>query len=234
MLVRLSSDIHHANVQRVETPRIWSVTFCARLVLQMGLLFSLLLGILFSLLLGMRFLSLDFLLCFLDVHGVDDQAHQLLDVCMACETSLFLGVFDVLNDGGDVAPLVNQAERVPVAQRQASSVSLLVSLKTTDRAPPSFFHHNKRPAISSQDQSAGRVLPCTTQTRSPTHPHDTTSRLPPYTAQRDLCLVQCVCFFVLGTIRTGTMRVIHITVKTEETQRLRIKFVLYCPTCAST
>ena len=33
-------------------------------------------------------------------------------------------------------------------------------------------------------------------------------------------------FFVLETIRTGTMRVIHITVKTEETQRLRIKFVL--------
>ena len=33
--------------------------------------------------------------------------------------------------------------------------------------------------------------------------------------------------FVLETIRT---RVIHITVKTEETQRLRIKFVLYCPT----
>ena len=36
--------------------------------------------------------------------------------------------------------------------------------------------------------------------------------------------------FVLETIRTSTMRVIHITVKTEETQRLRIKFVLYCPT----
>ena len=29
------------------------------------------------------------------------------------------------------------------------------------------------------------------------------------------------------------MRVIHIPVKTEETQRLRIKFVLYCPICAS-
>ena len=64
---------------------------------------------------------------------------------------------------------------------------------------------------------------------------------------------------VLETIRTGAMRVVHITVKTEETQRLRIKFVLvlsylnsnttctvlpefkhnvcqqfalYCPTCA--
>ena len=28
------------------------------------------------------------------------------------------------------------------------------------------------------------------------------------------------------------MRVIHIPVKTEVTQRLRIKFVLYCPICA--
>ena len=36
----------------------------------------------------------------------------------------------------------------------------------------------------------------------------------------------------LETIRTGGMRVIHIPVKTEETQRLRIKFVLYCPICA--
>ena len=35
-----------------------------------------------------------------------------------------------------------------------------------------------------------------------------------------------VCCFVLETIRTGTMRVIHIPVKTEETQILRIKFVL--------
>ena len=34
--------------------------------------------------------------------------------------------------------------------------------------------------------------------------------------------------FALETIRTSAMRVIHITVKTEETQRLRIKFVLYC------
>ena len=33
----------------------------------------------------------------------------------------------------------------------------------------------------------------------------------------------------METIRTGAMRVIHIPVKTEETQRLRIKFVLYCP-----
>ena len=37
---------------------------------------------------------------------------------------------------------------------------------------------------------------------------------------------QTLGLFVLETIRTGTMRVIHITVKTEETQRLRIKFVL--------
>ena len=33
-----------------------------------------------------------------------------------------------------------------------------------------------------------------------------------------------VFVFVLETIRTGAMRVIHIPVKTEETQRLRIKF----------
>ena len=38
--------------------------------------------------------------------------------------------------------------------------------------------------------------------------------------------------FVLETIRTGAMRIIHIPVKTEETQRLRIKFVLCCPICA--
>ena len=43
-----------------------------------------------------------------------------------------------------------------------------------------------------------------------------------------LCLF--VCFLSLETIRTSAMYVIHITVKTEETQRLRIKFVLYCPT----
>ena len=36
--------------------------------------------------------------------------------------------------------------------------------------------------------------------------------------------------FVLDKIRTSAMRVIHITVKTEETQRLRVKFVLYCLT----
>ena len=35
-----------------------------------------------------------------------------------------------------------------------------------------------------------------------------------------------VLFFVLETIRTGAMRVVHITVNTEETQILRIKFVL--------
>ena len=40
----------------------------------------------------------------------------------------------------------------------------------------------------------------------------------------------CGMFFVLETVRTSAMRVIHITVKTEETQRLRIKFVLYCST----
>ena len=32
--------------------------------------------------------------------------------------------------------------------------------------------------------------------------------------------------FVLETVRTSAMRVIHISVKTEETQILRIKFVL--------
>ena len=36
--------------------------------------------------------------------------------------------------------------------------------------------------------------------------------------------------FVLETIRTGAMRVIHVIVKTEETQKLRMKFVLYCTT----
>ena len=36
---------------------------------------------------------------------------------------------------------------------------------------------------------------------------------------------------VLETMRTGAMRVVHIPVKTEETQRLRIKFVLNCPIC---
>ena len=39
-------------------------------------------------------------------------------------------------------------------------------------------------------------------------------------------------FFFFLTIRTGAMRVVHIPVKTEETQRLRIEFVLYCPICA--
>ena len=34
------------------------------------------------------------------------------------------------------------------------------------------------------------------------------------------------CLFVLETIRTGAMRVVHITVNTEESQILRIKFVL--------
>ena len=34
--------------------------------------------------------------------------------------------------------------------------------------------------------------------------------------------------FVLETIRTGAMRVIHVIVKTQETQNLRMKFVLYC------
>ena len=36
--------------------------------------------------------------------------------------------------------------------------------------------------------------------------------------------------FVLETIRTGAMRVIHVIVKTEETQKLRMKFVRYCTT----
>ena len=39
----------------------------------------------------------------------------------------------------------------------------------------------------------------------------------------------CDCLFVLETIRTGAMRVI---LKTAETQRLRVKLVLYCPICA--
>ena len=37
---------------------------------------------------------------------------------------------------------------------------------------------------------------------------------------------------VLETIRTSAMRVVHIPVQTEETQRLRIKIVLCCPICA--
>ena len=36
--------------------------------------------------------------------------------------------------------------------------------------------------------------------------------------------------FVLETTRTSAMRVIHVIVKTEETQRLRIEFVLQCTT----
>ena len=35
-----------------------------------------------------------------------------------------------------------------------------------------------------------------------------------------------IIFVVLETVRTSAMRVIHISVKTEETQILRIKFVL--------
>ena len=39
------------------------------------------------------------------------------------------------------------------------------------------------------------------------------------------------CFvLLLETIRTSAMRVIHITVKTEVTQKLRIMFVLCCST----
>ena len=44
------------------------------------------------------------------------------------------------------------------------------------------------------------------------------------------CVCLFVCLFVLETIRTSAMRVIHVIVKTEETQKLRIKFVLYCTT----
>ena len=43
-------------------------------------------------------------------------------------------------------------------------------------------------------------------------------------------LVPWCLFFVLETIRTSAMRVIHIIVKTEETQKLSIVFVLYCAT----
>ena len=42
--------------------------------------------------------------------------------------------------------------------------------------------------------------------------------------------VLLIVFVVLETIRTGAMRVIHVIVKTEETQKLRMKFVLYCTT----
>ena len=37
---------------------------------------------------------------------------------------------------------------------------------------------------------------------------------------------QILFVFVLETIRTNAMRVIHVIVKTEETQKLHIKFVL--------
>ena len=40
----------------------------------------------------------------------------------------------------------------------------------------------------------------------------------------------CQCLFILETIRTSAMRVIHVTVMAEETPRLRVEFVLYCPT----
>ena len=53
----------------------------------------------------------------------------------------------------------------------------------------------------------------------------TTARNASPTASRRVVRQQPLCF-VLETIRTGAMRVIHITVKTEETQILRIKFVL--------
>ena len=42
-----------------------------------------------------------------------------------------------------------------------------------------------------------------------------------------LTAVLIMFVFVLETIRTSTMRVIHIIVKTEQTQKLRIIFVLY-------
>ena len=44
--------------------------------------------------------------------------------------------------------------------------------------------------------------------------------------------IMIIVFFFFETIRTGAMGVIHIPVKTEETRRLRIKFVLCCPICA--
>ena len=52
-------------------------------------------------------------------------------------------------------------------------------------------------------------------------------------SETEVCFLHVQLLFVLETIRTGAMRAIHIPVKTEETQRLRIKFVLYCPICAS-
>ena len=45
------------------------------------------------------------------------------------------------------------------------------------------------------------------------------------------CFVSALFVFVWETIRTSAMRVIHITVKTKETQKLRIMFVLCCSTC---
>ena len=56
--------------------------------LPMGMICCLLLAVLFM---PMAMLFL-FLVCSLDVLGVDDQAHHLLDVCIAFETS-FAGAF---------------------------------------------------------------------------------------------------------------------------------------------
>ena len=93
------------------SPRCCTVTCCARLSMRLGMLlrfynsrFSPLLGMLlrFCCWLGMLFLpahgnallSFDFLVCSLDVPGVDDHAHHLLDVCIECESSFALTVVE--------------------------------------------------------------------------------------------------------------------------------------------
>ena len=55
-------------------------------------------------------------------------------------------------------------------------------------------------------------------------------RSSPSRAPAQLISAMSLLLFVFGTIRTNAMRVIHIIVKTEEKQRLRIVFVLFCST----
>ena len=50
-------------------------------------------------------------------------------------------------------------------------------------------------------------------------------------AQSPTLQSSCLLYFVLETIRTSATRATHIPVKTEETQRPRVMFVHYCPTC---
>ena len=72
-----------------------------------------------------------------------------------------------------------------------------------------------------------RRLSCKSTYREPQTTHEDPEKKNVLFSWKDMA----VCLF-LETIRTGAMRVIHIPVKTQETQRLRIKFVLYCPICA--